>query len=80
VHDLRVVLPNLATHSIPLRDGDPWVGQTIASSRLRDEQGVMVLAVQRSGETLANPRGDVELQAGDVLFVIGPDDWDPASR
>ncbi|MCT0224825.1 cation:proton antiporter [Synechococcus sp. CS-1328] len=77
VHDLRVVLPNLATHSIPLREDNPWVGQTIASSRLRDDHGVTVLAVQRSGATLANPRGDVKLQAGDVLFVIGPEQWDP---
>ncbi|MEB3300808.1 MAG: cation:proton antiporter [Cyanobacteriota bacterium] len=77
VHDLRVVLPDLATHSIPLDEDNAWVGQTIASSRLRDQHGVMVLAVQRSGETLANPRGDLKLQAGDVLFVIGPLQWDP---
>ncbi|MEB3361658.1 MAG: TrkA C-terminal domain-containing protein, partial [Synechococcaceae cyanobacterium] len=77
VHDLRVVLPDLATHSIPLREDNPWVGQTIASSRLRDDHGVTVLAVQRSGTTLANPRGDVTLQAGDVLFVIAPVQWDP---
>jgi CPA2 family monovalent cation:H+ antiporter-2 len=78
VHDLRVVLPDLATHSIPLHQGSPWVGQTIASSRLRDDHGVTVLAVQRPGETIANPRGDVVLEAGDVLFVIGPKTWDPA--
>ena len=77
VHDLRVVLPDLATHSIPLHENNPWVGHTIASSRLRDDHGVTVLAVQRSGATLANPRGDVTLQAGDVLFVIGPATWDP---
>ncbi len=77
VHDLRVVLPDLVTHSIPLREDNPWVGQTIASSRLRDDHGVMVLAVQRSGATLANPRGDVKLQAGDVLFIISPEQWDP---
>jgi CPA2 family monovalent cation:H+ antiporter-2 len=77
VHDLRVVLPDLATHSIPLREDNPWVGQTIASSRLRDDHGVTVLAVQRRGATLANPRGDVTLEAGDVLFVIGPEPWDP---
>lgn len=77
VHDLRVVLPDLATHSIPLHENNPWVGQTIATSRLRDDHGVTVLAVQRSGATLANPRGDVTLQAGDVLFVIGPEQWDP---
>ena len=77
VHDLRVVLPELATHSIPVLENSPWVGQTIASSRLRDDHGVMVLAVQRSGETIANPGGSVLLKAGDVLFVIGPEDWDP---
>jgi len=77
VHDLRVVLPDLATHSIPLHQGSPWVGQTIASSRLRDDHGVTVLAVLRTGETIANPRGDVVLQAGDVLFVIGPKTWAP---
>jgi K+/H+ antiporter YhaU regulatory subunit KhtT len=36
------------------------------------------LAVQRNGQTIANPRGDVQLLAGDVLFVISPEDWDPA--
>lgn len=77
VHDLRVVLPDLATHSIPLGETNLWVGQTIASSRLRDDHGVTVLAVHRSGTTLANPRGDLQLQAGDVLFVIGPEQWDP---
>jgi CPA2 family monovalent cation:H+ antiporter-2 len=77
VHDLRVVLPDLATHSIPLRNDNPWVGLSIANSRLRDEHGVVVLAVQRAGETLANPRGDLVLQAGDVMFVIGPENWDP---
>lgn len=77
VHDLRVVLPDLATHSIPVREDTPWVGKTIASSGLRHDHGVTVLAVQRSGETIANPGGDVLLQAGDVLFVIGPEAWDP---
>jgi CPA2 family monovalent cation:H+ antiporter-2 len=77
VHDLRVVLPDLATHSLPLGPVHPWVGRTIAQSRLRDDHGVIVLAVQRAGATLSNPRGGLVLQAGDVLFVIGPEDWDP---
>jgi CPA2 family monovalent cation:H+ antiporter-2 len=77
VHDLRVIGAELATHSIPLQTDNPWVGHTIASSRLRDDHGVMVLAVQRSGHTIANPRGNVLLQAGDVLFVIAPEQWDP---
>lgn len=71
------VRADLATFHIPLRDGHPWVGQTIAQSQLRDAHGVVVLAVRREGETLSNPRGALLLQAGDVLFVIAPDDWSP---
>jgi CPA2 family monovalent cation:H+ antiporter-2 len=77
VHDLRVLLPDLATRSLPLRLGSPWIGQTIAQSRLRVDHGVMVLAVQRAGAILSNPGGDLLLQAGDVMFVIGPKDWEP---
>jgi CPA2 family monovalent cation:H+ antiporter-2 len=77
VHDLRLLLPELATRSLPLAAASPWVGRTIAQSRLRVDHGVMVLAVQRAGETLANPGGDLLLQAGDVLFVIAPKDWEP---
>jgi K+/H+ antiporter YhaU regulatory subunit KhtT len=71
------VLPDLATHSLPLPADHPWVGRSIAASRLRDDHSVMVLAVQRAGATLSNPRGNLVLLAGDVLFVIGPRDWDP---
>jgi CPA2 family monovalent cation:H+ antiporter-2 len=77
VHDLRVLLPDLATRSLPLPAGSPLIGRTIAQSRLRVDHGVMVLAVQRSGAILANPGGDLLLQTGDVLFVIGPQDWEP---
>jgi K+/H+ antiporter YhaU regulatory subunit KhtT len=71
------VLPQLATHSIPLRAGNALVGRSIATSGLRQDHGVTVLAVSRAGRTLANPRGDLVLEAEDVLFVIGPQDWDP---
>jgi len=77
IDDLRVVLPQLATHSIPLRAGNALVGRSIATSGLRQDHGVTVLAVSRAGRTLANPRGDLVLEAEDVLFVIGPQDWDP---
>lgn len=77
VDDLRVVLPQLATHSIPLRADNSLVGRSIARSGLREEHGVTVLAVNRGGHTLANPGGDLVLEAEDVLFVIGPQEWEP---
>lgn len=79
VPDLRVAVPDLATHTLRLAPGSPLVGHTIASCGLRQNHGVTVLAITRGGRSLANPTGDTSLEAGDVLFVIGPDHWDPAA-
>ncbi len=79
VPDLRVGVPDLETHSVRLSATSPIVGKRIAESQLRAVHGVTVLVVTRNGETLANPRGETMLIEGDVLFVIGPTDWDPTT-
>jgi K+/H+ antiporter YhaU regulatory subunit KhtT len=76
VHDLRVAVPNLATHSLRLGPRSPLLGSTIATSRLREDYGVNVLAVTREGEAIGNPPGELAFQQEDVLFVIGPTDWE----
>jgi CPA2 family monovalent cation:H+ antiporter-2 len=78
VHDLRTVLPQLATHTLAIGADHPLSGLSLAASGLRETHGVTVLAVHRNGETLATPRGDLVLERDDVLVVIGPQDWDPA--
>lgn len=77
VQDLRVHFPELATRSFRLSESSPLAGRTIAECRLRQEHGVTVLAVSRTGGSVANPAGATLLQAGDVLFIIGPPGWDP---
>ena len=79
VPDLRVAVPDLATHTLRLSCHSPLVGRTIASSGLRQNHGVTVLAITRSGTPLANPSGDTSFQEGDLVFVIGPEQWDPVS-
>lgn len=79
VDDLRVAVPELATHTLRLTERSPVAGRSIAESRLRAEHGVTVLAVIRDGESLANPRGETVMNAGDTLFVIGPLGWDPST-
>ncbi len=79
VPDLRVDVPDLITHTLRLGPNSPLVGKTIAESRLRADHAVTILAITRSGESLGNPHGDTPLLEGDVLFVIGPLDWEPAS-
>ena len=77
VHDLRVAVPNLVTHSLRLGPASPLVGTTVASCGLRKQYGVTVLAVTRNGKAIGNPPGELAFEAGDALFVIGPSDWEP---
>ena len=77
--DLRVGVPDLATHTLRLSDASPLADRTIAEIGLRAEHGVTVLAVTRGADTIGNPSGDTEVHAGDVLLVIGPLDWDPTT-
>jgi CPA2 family monovalent cation:H+ antiporter-2 len=79
VPDLRVLVPELTTHTLRLSEHSPLVGSTIATSGLRAEHGVLVLALTSAETAIGNPRGATQLRAGDVLFVIGPEDWDPAT-
>ena len=77
VHDLRVAVPNLLTHSLRLAPRSPLLGSSIATSRLREDYGVTVLAVTRHGEAIGNPPAELQFEQDDVLFVIGPTDWEP---
>nr|MBP7322040.1 potassium channel protein [Deltaproteobacteria bacterium] len=79
VPDLRVNVPELATHTLRLTENSPLVGRAIAKSRLRTDHGVTVLAITRRRQVLGNPPGDTMFHPGDILFVIDPADWDPAS-
>lgn len=79
VHDLRLVVPDLTTHTVRLSEDSPLAGRSIAENRLRATYGVTVLAVTRADGTLGNPPGETVLVPGDVLFVIGPPQWEPSS-
>jgi voltage-gated potassium channel len=51
--------------------GAPLIGQSLVGARLRDEYGVVVVAIRRDGAYLPNPRGEEVLRTGDVLILIG---------
>ncbi len=79
VPDLHVDIPDLTTHTLRLTPHSPLVGVSIGASRLRPDHGVTVLAVTRGEQVTGNPPSESVLSAGDVLFVIGPEDWDPTT-
>ncbi|EMA42741.1 cation:proton antiporter regulatory subunit [Halococcus saccharolyticus] len=52
----------------------PFVGGTLAETRLREEIGVSVVAIQRGEETITNPGPDTEIGTDDTLVVLGSRD------
>ena len=48
-----------------------FAGQSLASSKIRNELGVIVLAIKRGAEMHTNPSRDDLMQAGDYLIVMG---------
>lgn len=56
-----------------VKDGAPALGQTIRSSALHDRLDSMVVGMERSGKRIKNPLSDTSFEAGDILWVVGPD-------
>lgn len=58
---------------LSVRDGDWLAGKTLARLKLNDE-GVIILGVERDGGYDGTPRGDYEIQPGDLLVLYGRSD------
>ncbi|MFT5679149.1 MAG: voltage-gated potassium channel [Myxococcota bacterium] len=72
--DLATLAANdeLLIDELLLKEGCRLVGQTLGALGVRREYGVLVVAIRRaSGQMLAAPDGDVTLEVGDVLIVVG---------
>lgn len=64
-------MPQMHVERIILGPTSPAVGQTLADTGLRSKTGALVLAVRRGESDLATPEASFQLDAGDVLVVVG---------
>ena len=64
-------MPQMHVQRIILGPNAPTAGQTIAETALRSKTGALILAVRRGENDLATPGADFQLEAGDVLVVVG---------
>ena len=52
--------------------GSPLAGATLRDSRLRQERGIIIVAIKKAtGEMLYNPPADAVMEAGDILITLG---------
>ena len=68
-----VETPNLDVKFIHFAIGEqsPIVGQRLESTRLREDYGALLVAVQRGEDDYISPTPDLLFKTGDILWIVG---------
>ena len=71
-HHLRAgTLTDVEVETCRIEDDSPAVGKSLAELSIRIKTGASVIAWTRQGVTESNPSGKVQLEAGDVVVLLG---------
>jgi di/tricarboxylate transporter len=74
----------LPLYEAVIAESSDLVGSTLGEANFREEYQGVVLGIQRQNEPVTGPVGTTELQAGDLLIVEAPSDfekrWSSGSR
>ena len=62
---------DLEIGEIHITPASPFAGKTLESSRIRQERGVIVLAIKRHDSMRFNPAPDERIEPGDCLIAMG---------
>ena len=62
---------DLEIEEIYVDDSSPFAGKTIGTSRIRQEQGVIILAIKREKGMHFNPAPEDRIEPGDYLIAMG---------
>ena len=65
------IMSGLKTENYHLRKGSPFDGQNLIQIDLRSATGATLIAVERNGEIIHNPRADFILNEKDMLLLVG---------
>jgi len=52
-------------------EGSPLVGRTVFESRIREQTGATIIGIQRGDQRVPNPGGDMQIQTGDLILLLG---------
>jgi monovalent cation:H+ antiporter-2, CPA2 family len=69
--DLETVVSGLEHQWYSLSADAPIVGQTLAESNIRRTTGVTIMAIERDRQIVRYPTGEMRLNPGDRLLVVG---------
>jgi voltage-gated potassium channel len=62
---------DLEIEQVPIPAGSVFAGQTVESSRIRQDRGVIILAIKKAEGMHFSPGPDDRIEAGDFLIAMG---------
>jgi voltage-gated potassium channel len=62
---------DLEIEEVAIHAGSTFAGKTVESSRIRQDRGVIILAIKRGAGMQFNPASDARIEAGDFLIAMG---------
>jgi K+:H+ antiporter len=69
--NLGLYLADVEVTTRRVRPTSPLVGRSLGEIELRSKHGVTLLAIKRGGEVMANPDGEAQIFADDILIILG---------
>ena len=64
-------MTNFALRRIPIEENSAWQGVTIRQLKLTEKYQCLVVGIERASDRIQNPKSDLVLRLGDVLWVVG---------
>jgi TrkA domain protein len=80
VEDLEMAFGELAIEWVPVPEGSPAIGRTLADCGFRAKTGITVIAILREPEPVAGAQPTDTVRAGDTLVTVGKLGQYPAFR
>jgi TrkA domain protein len=71
VEELEMALGELAIEWIPVPDGSPAIGNTLAECGFRARTGITIIAILREPEPVTGAQPTDVIQEGDTLVTVG---------
>jgi TrkA domain protein len=71
VEDLEMAFGELAIEWVPVPDGSPAIGRTLAECAFRARTGITIIAILREPEPVTGAQPTDVIQTGDTLVTVG---------
>jgi TrkA domain protein len=71
VEELEMALGELTIEWIPVPEGSPAIGRSLAECAFRQRTGITIIAILREPEPISGAQPDDVIQPGDTLVTVG---------